>query len=116
MTSVFYSNDSTQFLVYYSYRGTINASQATGKYQRENVFVRASRASERAWKLSHFHIQKLLYLSRYLLVYYTGWPRNNGTVDTVDFSGLLYSTVSFFTLLNRASISHYNNTKIIEFG
>ena len=50
--------------------------------------------------------------------YITGWPRNNGTVDTVDFSRgtLLKSTVIFFDLLERASISHYNNTKIIKFG
>ena len=48
---------------------------------------------------------------------YTGWPNKNGTVDTVEFSGL-YSDqqLSFFTLLDRASFFHYNNTKIIKFG
>ena len=47
--------------------------------------------------------------------YYTGWPPKNGTVDTVDFSGLCSDQqLSFFTLLNRASFSHYNNTKIIK--
>ena len=30
--------------------------------------------------------------------YYTGWPRNNGTVDTVDFSGLC-SNQQLFSLL-----------------
>ena len=37
-----------------------------------------------------------------------------GTVDTVDFSALINSI--FFALLDRASISHYNNNKIIKFG
>ena len=32
------------------------------------------------------------------------------------FRSLLWSTVIFFTLLNRASFPHYNNTKIIKFG
>ena len=43
--------------------------------------------------------------------------KKNGTVDTVDFSGL-YSDqqLSFFTLLDRASFPHYNNTKINKFG
>ena len=47
---------------------------------------------------------------------YTGWPPKNGTVDTVDFSGLCSDQqLSFFTLLDRASFPHYNNTKIIKF-
>ena len=32
------------------------------------------------------------------------------------FRTLLWSTVIFFTLLDRASFPHYNNTKIIKFG
>ena len=32
------------------------------------------------------------------------------------FRTLLWSTVIFFNLLDRASFSHYNNTKIIKFG
>ena len=48
---------------------------------------------------------------------YTGWPEKNGTVDTVVFSGLCSNQqLSFFTLQDRASFSHYNNTKIIKFG
>ena len=44
-----------------------------------------------------------------------GGPKN-GTADTVDFSELCPDQqLSFFTLLNRASFSHYN-TKIIKFG
>ena len=36
---------------------------------------------------------------------------------TVDFSGLCSDQqLSFFTLLDRASFPHYNNTKIIKFG
>ena len=39
----------------------------------------------------------------------------NGTVDTVDFSGLCSDEqLFFFTLLDRASFHHYNNTKIIK--
>ena len=46
-----------------------------------------------------------------------GGPPKNGTVDTVDFSGLCSDQqLSFFTLLDRASFPHYNNTKIIKFG
>ena len=50
-------------------------------------------------------------------------------VDTVDFSGLAFfyffiymfrtcfdQQISLFTLLDRASFLHYNNTKIIKFG
>ena len=46
-----------------------------------------------------------------------GGPKKTGTVDTVDFSGL-YSNqqLSLFTLLDRTSFPHYNNTKIIKFG
>ena len=44
-------------------------------------------------------------------------PHKNGTVDTVHFSGLCSDQqLSFFTLLDRASFPHYNNTKIIKFG
>ena len=47
----------------------------------------------------------------------TGWPEKNGTVDTVDFSGLCSNQqLSLFTLLDRASFLHYNNTKMIKFG
>ena len=43
---------------------------------------------------------------------YTGWPKKNGTVD---FLGLCSDQqLSFFTLLDRTSFSHYNNTKIIK--
>ena len=46
-----------------------------------------------------------------------GGPQKNGTVDTVDFSGLCSDQwLSFFTLLDRASCPHYNNTKIIKLG
>ena len=45
---------------------------------------------------------------------YTGWPKKNGTVD---FLGLCSDQqLSFFTLLDRTSFPHYNNTKIIKFG
>ena len=48
------------------------------------------------------------------IVSYTGWPKKNGTVD---FLGLCSDQqLSFFTLLDRTSCSHYNNTKIIKFG
>ena len=48
---------------------------------------------------------------------YTAWPNKNGTVDAVDFSGLCSDQqLSVFTLLDRASFPHYNNTKIIKFG
>ena len=53
----------------------------------------------------------LIYLSIHL---YTGWPSKNGTVD---FLGLCSDEqLSFFTLLDRASFPHYNNTTIIKFG
>ena len=42
--------------------------------------------------------------------------KKNGTVDTVDFSGPCSDQqLSFFTLLDRISFPHYNNTKIIKF-
>ena len=45
---------------------------------------------------------------------YTGWPKKNGTVE---FLGLCSDQqLSFFTLLDRTSFPHYNNTKIIKFG
>ena len=41
-------------------------------------------------------------------------PKKNGTVY---FLGLFSDQqLSFFTLLDRASFPHYNNTKIITFG
>ena len=52
----------------------------------------------------------------YLLFLYRV-ARKNGTVDTVDFSGLCSDQqFCFSTLLDRASFPHYNNTKIIKFG
>ena len=43
-----------------------------------------------------------------------GGPKKHGTVD---FLGLCSDQqLSFFTLLDRASFPHYNNTKIIKFG
>ena len=45
---------------------------------------------------------------------FTGWPKKPGTVD---FLGLCSDQQLFlFTLLDRASFPHYNNTKIIKFG
>ena len=45
---------------------------------------------------------------------YTGWPPKNGTVN---FLGLCSDQqLSLFTLLDRSSFPHYNNTKIIKFG
>ena len=55
---------------------------------------------------------ELIYLDAY-----TGWPTKNGTVDAVDFAGLCSDhQLYFFTLLDRPSFPHYNNTKIIKFG
>ena len=53
-----------------AHHDTINALQATGK-QRENICVRASRASELG-KLSHFHIQKLIF--KVLVINFVGIP------------------------------------------
>ena len=71
---------SRALLIIMAHHDTINALQATGK-QRENICVRASRASELG-KLSHFHIQKLIFkvlvICRYtvsnfdILLYYEG--------------------------------------------
>ena len=47
---------------------------------------------------------------------YTGWPKKTGTVDTVEFQDFALIKFFFFTLLDRASFPHYNNTKIIKFG
>ena len=53
----------------------------------------------------------------FMQMYIPGGPPKNGTVDTVDFSGLCSDQqLSFFILLDRASFPHYNNTKIIKFG
>ena len=49
-----------------------------------------------------------------LILYRVRGPQKNGTVD---FSGLCSDQqLSFFTLLDRTSFPHYNNTKIIKFG
>ena len=46
--------------------------------------------------------------------HYTGWPKKP---RTVDFLGLCSDQqLSFYTLLDRPSFPHYNNTKIIKFG
>ena len=66
----------------------------------------------RMMSLVNVHDKMLLSCSSY-----TGWPNKNGTVDTVDFSELCSDQqLSFFTLLDRTSFPHYNNTKIIKFG
>ena len=45
-----------------------------------------------------------------------GGPKKHGTVDTVNLSGLCSDQQLFlFTLMDRASFRHYNNTKIIKF-
>ena len=69
------------------------------------------------WSVFVWIFTVLEYLQLYICTY-TGWPKKNGTVDTVDFSGLCsYQQLSFFTLLDRAFFPHYNNnTKIIKFG
>ena len=51
------------------------------------------------------------------LYVYQAAPKKTGTVGTGDFSGLCSDQqLSFFTLLDRASFPHYNNTKLIKFG
>ena len=46
---------------------------------------------------------------------YTGWPpKKHGTVDLLGLCS--DQQLSFFTLLDRTSFPHYNNTKIIKFG
>ena len=61
--------------------------------------------------------QRLQNIKLQKLHIYIRWPNKNGTVETVDFSGLCSDQqLSFFTLLDRTSFPHYNNTKIIKFG
>ena len=66
----------------------------------------------REWIVSYPNfIQDILRLA---VINYTGWPNKNGTVD---FWGLCSDQhLSFYTLLDRTSFPHYNNTKIIKFG
>ena len=47
---------------------------------------------------------------------YTGSPQKRNSRCSRFTTTLLWSTVIFFTLLDRASFPHYNNTKIIKFG
>ena len=48
---------------------------------------------------------------------YTGWPPPPQKTEQSIFIGLCSDQqLSFFTLLDRASFPHYNNTKIIKFG
>ena len=53
----------------------------------------------------------LLFLSLYRVA-----PQKTEQSIQSIFRTLLLSTVIFFTLLDRASFPHYNNTKIIKFG
>ena len=63
-----------------------------------------------------FHPVIVCCVARLQLYTYPGGPKN-GTVDTVDFSGLCSDQQLYFiTLLDRASFPHYMNTKIIKFG
>ena len=63
------------------------------------------------------HVPSSLRSLQYFSMIILGGPQTNGTVDTVDFSGLCSDQqLSFFTLRDRASFPHYNNTKIIKFG
>ena len=56
----------------------------------------------------------LVLVQRVQDLYPGGQKKKNGTVD---FLGLCSDQqLSFYTLLDRASFSHYNNTKIIKFG
>ena len=45
-----------------------------------------------------------------------GPPKKRNSRYSRFFRTLLWTTVIFFTLLDRASFPHYNNTKIIKFG
>ena len=45
-----------------------------------------------------------------------GGPKKTEQSIQSIFQDLLWSTVIFFTLLDRTSFPHYNNTKIIKFG
>ena len=60
-------------------------------------------------------IYKISFLHLLLLrAYIPGGPKKTGTVD---FLGLCSDQqLSFFTSLDRASLPHYNNAKIIKFG
>ena len=53
-----------------------------------------------------------------LMSIYRVAKKKPGTIQSIQsiFRTLLWSTVNFFTLLDRASFPHYNNTKIIKFG
>ena len=67
-----------------------------------------------------------MYIYKYIHVHvYTGWPppppkkkkKKKKKHGSVDFLGLCSNQqLSFFTLLDRASFPHYNNTKNIKFG
>ena len=57
---------------------------------------------------------KMLYNSKELVPFliHTGWPKKNGTVA---FLGLCSDQqLYFFTLVDRTSFPHYNNTKIMK--
>ena len=78
------------------------------------------------WDLSCWHITKIIrnfwntfdhITSKIFLYNYTGWPPKIRNSRCSRFVGLCSDQqLSFFTLLDRASFHHYNNTKIIKFG
>ena len=55
------------------------------------------------------------YMYMIVIFWYMYWvaPKKR---NSQFFRTVLWSTVIFFTLLDRASFPHYNNTKIIKFG
>ena len=72
--------------------------------------------SSQFWKATFVHSNFLftvafIFCMRYI---YTGWPNKHGTVDFVGHCS--DQQLSFFTLLDRTSFPHYNNTKIIKVG
>ena len=67
----------------------------------------------------HFvwHIPAAIWVRPSQSVNYTGWPPKKRNSRYSRVSGLCSDQqFSFFTLLDRASFPHYNNTKIIKFG
>ena len=59
--------------------------------------------------------RRLAYYMTACIIYRVA-PKKRNSRYSRFFRTLLWSTVIFFTLLDRASFLHYNNTKIIKFG
>ena len=102
-----------RFYTNYSLKSVIQPQQDIHPDKQFGRNKKASFAQTQQVQLKH--VQWNLFITRFHCIYRVATKKQNSRYSQF-FRTCSDQQLSFFTLLDRASFPHYNNTKIIKFG